>query len=363
VSAARELHRQLLQEVILSFQPASEMEGYHQFMAQAMTKHPEAEVADILAELQTAATGGFIATVVFRHVLRHFEKTLQHSIDQLVRIIPATHRKWFPDEIVAALLPLGEVNAQMRRVNEQSALILLDPRLLTLFECTSLAIVSQIDFGDGPARDSSRVASAVHEVITNWMAGDPPVAEFEELTELQWAFGSMMTRRALDFTIAHELGHLVANEWPGHAELSLPVDLTEPEWQFERTAVTPEWTRELWSDSIACWLLSHSALDAMLDGDDRRETLAPTFAGAALVMALADIAEEAHAATPVTEVSDGKSRRLVWDQTTSHPAARLRGIEIDRFLSSWMGACPEAEEMSIFTRVHLARLWRAGRAS
>ena len=349
--------------MIRASHPVTPEQGYFHFFAEKMVDDPKKEIPDILAELVGAATGDLVATVMFRQVFRNFQHGLQSSIDHLVSIIPATHRNWFPKEIVAALLPLGEVNAQRVPVNEESVLIVVDPQLMMLFESTSRAIVTQVDFGDGRPHDFGIVARATHEVITHWLAGDPPFAEFGKMSELQTEFGSVMTRRAVDFTIAHELGHIVANEWEGRAKLSFPTDVTTQEWGFERTEVTPEWTRELWSDSIACWLLSHSALDAMIEGADRRSTIAPIFAGAAMVMALAAIEEEARQASPATEVSDGTSRRIVWDQTTSHPAAQLRGIEIDRFLSSWMGACSEAEEISIFTRVHLADLWRAGSAS
>jgi len=80
-------------------------------------------------------------------------------------------------------------------------------------------------------------------------------------------------------------------------------------------------------------------------------------------MSIAQIAEEASQSTPVTELRDGAMRRLVWDQSSSHPAAMLRASEINKFLDKWLGRSVGAQEVFDIVAANIRELWREGNAS
>lgn len=280
----------------------------------------------------------------------------------MLAAIPATHREWLPREILAGLFPIGEPNAERHHVDDDSELLLVDPRLIMLFETMSMALMSQTIVGAGVPQDSDTAARFVHDMFLLWTSGRPPATAIGRLDDEQTYFGSLMTRRAIDFVVAHELGHIIANQWPHRGPMPVPASERGGVWQFEMRQFSLEWDRELRADSVACWILSHSVLEGTLSGQDRRDFLMAVFAGAAMVLAIATIHEEVSQSQPVIESRERTSRRLHWDESRTHPAAFLRAREILKFLTAWMGPHDEAENYAKFVLERLPMMWREGNA-
>src|SRR5262249_15307714 len=117
----------------------------------------------IMAEIYAISTG--LAPKALLPAMRNLYTTLQDSITQMVAAVPATHRHWLPPAIIAGLLPLDAPNAERHHVEDEADLLLVDPRLMWLFEAMSMALMSQTVIGTGVRQGRKTAARFVHDMF------------------------------------------------------------------------------------------------------------------------------------------------------------------------------------------------------
>ncbi|WNV86501.1 M48 family metalloprotease [Umezawaea sp. Da 62-37] len=209
----------------------------------------------------------------------------------------------------AGVFPTGSMNALCRPMPGTGVLVLVDSGVLHLVpDVLKIMIVSRPAFGDAPLLDPDQAASALAEVFNAHLFGNGAAAArpLPDLSGQRLDLLRLMTRRATQFVVAHEMAHVLA----GHLIVSWrQTDPNTPVGALDMQAVG--WPREYEADRMAARIMLAS-LDGLSPWE--RDTVEPYLVGAVLlVLALHEV---------VAVLADAAGRVLPF--TGSHPPPLLR---------------------------------------
>ncbi|MEO6091297.1 MAG: hypothetical protein ABIQ18_50165 [Umezawaea sp.] len=237
----------------------------------------------------------------------------------------------------AGVFPTGSLNALCRPMPGTGVLVLVDSGLLHLVpDVLKIMIVSRSAFGEDPLLEPSCAASALAEVFNahlfgNGAAGARPLPD---LAGQRRDLLRLMSRRATQFVVAHELAHVQA----GHLLTSWRLtDPNTPVGALDMQSVG--WPREYEADRMAARIMLASLTD--LSPWDR-DTVEPYLVGALLfVLALHEVvAVLAGAAGRVLPFAGSHPPPLLRIQSmVEHLAEHLRtpeSIAVAADLATWL---------------------------
>jgi hypothetical protein len=210
---------------------------------------------------------------------------------------------------LAGVFPTGCMNALSRPVPGSGVLVLVNSGLLHLVpDVLKIMIVARPAFGESPLLEPAHAAAALAEVFNAYVFGNGAVVArpLPELSGQRLDLQRLMSRRATQFVVAHELAHVIA----GHLMMSWrQTDPHTPVGALDTQAVG--WPREYEADRMAARIMLGS-LDGLSPWD--RDTVEPYLVGAILlVLALHEV---------VAILAEASRRPVPFEG--SHPPALLR---------------------------------------
>jgi hypothetical protein len=237
----------------------------------------------------------------------------------------------------AGVFPTGSLNGLCRPMPGTGVLVLVDSGLLHLVpDVLKIMIVSRSSFGEDPLLEPACAASALAEVFNAHLFGNGAVGArpLPDLAGQRRDLLRLMSRRATQFVVAHELAHVHA----GHLLTSWRLtDPNTPVGALDMQAVG--WPREYEADRMAARIMLASLTD--LSPWDR-DTVEPYLVGALLfVLALHEVvAVLAEAAGCVLPFAGSHPPPLLRIQSmVEHLAEHLRtpeSIAVAADLATWL---------------------------
>jgi hypothetical protein len=254
---------------------------------------------------------------------------LQHLLDvQSVEVLGLAEQVGWPmrTSFLAGVFPTGSMNALSRPVPGSGVLVLVDSGLLHLVpDVFKIMIVARPAFGESPLLEPADASSVLAEAFNAYLFGNGAagVRPLPELSGQRLDLQRLMSRRAIQFVVAHEVAHVIA----GHLMMSWrQTDPHTPVGALDTQAVGWPWEYQ------ADWMGARIMLGA-LDGLSpwERGTVEPYLVGAVLLtLALQE----------VVAVLASVSRRPV-PFAGSHPPPLLRIQSMADHLAEHLGT-PES---------------------
>ncbi|HEX6345562.1 M48 family metalloprotease [Umezawaea sp.] len=209
----------------------------------------------------------------------------------------------------AGVFPTGSMNALCRPMPGAGVLVLVDTGLLHLVpDVLKIMIVSRSAFGQEPLLEPSVAAPALAEVFNAHLFGNGAAGArvLPELAGQRRDLLRLMSRRAVQFVVAHEMAHVHA----GHLLASWrQTDPNTPVGALDTQAVG--WPREYEADQVAAGIMLASLAEV---SPWERDTIEPYLVGSVLlVLALHEV---------VAVLAEATGRSLPF--AGSHPPPLLR---------------------------------------
>jgi hypothetical protein len=237
----------------------------------------------------------------------------------------------------AGVFPTGSMNALCRPMPGTGVLVLVDSGLLHLVpDVLKIMIASRSAFGEPPLLEPSVAAPVLAEVFNAHLFGNGAAGarELPELAGQRLNLLRLMTRRATQFVVAHEMAHVHA----GHLLASWrQTDPHTPVGALDMQAVG--WPREYEADRMAARIMLASLAGL---SPWERDTVEPYLVGAVLlVLALHEVvAVLAEASGRVVPFAGSHPPPLLRIQSmVEHLAEHLRtpeSIAVAADLATWL---------------------------
>jgi hypothetical protein len=234
---------------------ADTAERYHTWTQVAAEPLP-----DLLARLVDVR----VRPAAYRHA--HLWE-LQRTLDALQPEVPHLARAAGWDSstpVLAGVFPTGTLDALSVPVPGRGVLVLVNTSLLDLLGAVLKTMTGALpNYGTPPLLTSEQASYALAEAVNAHLYGNGAVQarRLPELSGQRAALVSLMARRATQFVLAHEAGHVLAGHLPHSRRLTDPGTPVGP-----LDARSVGWPREHEADRIAAVMMLRT-----LDGLGRRE--------------------------------------------------------------------------------------------
>jgi len=194
-------------------------------------------------------------------------------------------------EYDVGVYPLGEVNAVCSELSEnESYFLLIDPGMFDMIEI--VAKTAMMLSSDRNQYTLDQVCSFFYEyfldtldervtAFPSFLAGAPDPVKLVADDALVNQF-SVVARRALDFCLYHEWGHIWSKHLPMDHPVSYMKHYRDGEAEMAESNDSVNWANELWADRIACVALAAQLRD--METAERNAYLEVTLAGIALFL-------------------------------------------------------------------------------
>ncbi|RKT55055.1 M48 family metalloprotease [Saccharothrix australiensis] len=267
------------------------------------------------------------------HDLQRTLDALQPEVLHLARVagLPVT------TPVLAGVFPTGTLDGVCVPVPGRGVLVLVNSALPDLLAAVLKIMTGALpQYGAPPLLDPDQASYALAEAVNAYLYGNGAVGatRLPELSGRRTALVGLMLRRAIQFVIAHELGHVLAGHLVGSRRWT---DTRTPVGALDARSVG--WPREHEADRIAATVLLRS-----LDELNPRELDAhePCLVGALLLVLFLHevtdrLADELGLAVPFAGSHPPPVRRI--QSLVEHLADRLRtprALDLAADVATWL---------------------------
>ncbi|MEU4443701.1 hypothetical protein AB0K14_20180 [Actinosynnema sp. NPDC050801] len=247
---------------------------------------------------------------------------------------------WRPTvPLLAGVFPTGTLDGLSVPVPGRGVLVLVNTSLLDLLAAVLKIMTGALpNYGTPPLLTAEQASYALAEALNAHLYGNGAVEarRLPELSGQRAALVALMARRATQFVLAHEVGHVLAGHLR-HARRR--TDPGTPVGPLDAQSVG--WAREHEADRVAATIMLHS-LDGL--GAREREAHEPCLVGAVLLVLFLHevtdrLADELGLAVPFSGNHPPPVRRI--QSLVEHLAGRVRtprALDLAADVATWLEA-------------------------
>ncbi|WP_367128130.1 hypothetical protein [Saccharothrix sp. HUAS TT1] len=308
--------------------PADVGERYHTW--NRVAAEPPADLLARLVEVRVRP-----AAYRRRHLLDR-QRTLDAVQPEVLHLARTAGREP-ATPVLAGVFPTGTLDGISVPVPGSGVLVLVNASLLDLVDgVLTIMTAASPNYGAPPLLTGEQASYALAEVLNAHLFGNGAVRarRLPELTGQRAALVSLMARRATQFVLAHEIGHVHAGHLV-HARRHTDVDT--PVGALDARAVG--WPREHEADRAAATIMLHSLDDL---GARELEAHEPCLVGALLLVLFLHevtdrLADELGLAVPFAGLHPPPVRRI--QTLVEHVAGRVRtprALDLAADVATWL---------------------------